>query len=178
MHLHKVMQNIIFLCSILGGIYQLVEHTVQVSQCHVCFSFSHNIPLNNCFLSIIKSHLYVINYNTRFKVNESVCRVDFDEAWIRTFGDDSSFEQGPFPDITSVPNSPVKSFIRNVGRVSFAPALFYLCHLFFIAPFLTHLIIQSFFIEPFAVFPVSYLDNDIIVFDFELLGTRICARKE
>lgn len=33
------------------------------------------------------------------------------------------------------------------------------------------------FRKEFAVFPVSYLDEDTIVFDFELFGTRICARK-
>ena len=33
------------------------------------------------------------------------------------------------------------------------------------------------FRKEFAVFPVSYLDKDTIVFDFELFGTRICARK-
>jgi len=36
---------------------------------------------------------------------------------------------------------------------------------------------QYAFINEFAVFPVSYLDQNTIVFDFELLGTRICARK-
>lgn len=36
---------------------------------------------------------------------------------------------------------------------------------------------QLFFIEQFSVFPVSFLDDNLIVFDFELLGTRICARK-
>lgn len=86
------------------------------------------------------------------KVNDQVCRVDFDEAWMKAFDDENSFEQGPFPDIASVPDSISKSVIRNVGK--------------------------ALFIEPFAVFPVSYLDDEIIVFDFELLGTRICARKE
>jgi len=33
------------------------------------------------------------------------------------------------------------------------------------------------FRKEFAVFPVSYLDEDTIVFDFELFGTRICARR-
>ena len=86
------------------------------------------------------------------KVNDDVCRVDFDEAWLRTFDNDDSFEEGPYPEITSVPDSISKTLIRNIGR--------------------------ALFIEPFAVFPVSYLDNELIVFDFELLGTRICARKE
>lgn len=85
------------------------------------------------------------------KVNNEVCRVDFDEAWIRTF-DDDAFEQGPYPNIESVPDGIAKTLIRNIGK--------------------------ALFIEPFAVFPVSYLDNELIVFDFELLGTRICARKQ
>lgn len=85
-------------------------------------------------------------------VNNDVCRVDFDEAWLRLFEDQVSSDEGPYNNITDVPNSTWKSFIRNMGRASF--------------------------IEPFAVFPVSYLDNDLIVFDFKLLGTRICARKE
>ena len=85
-------------------------------------------------------------------MNDDVCRVDFDEAWLRTFDNDDSFEEGPYPDITSVPDSISKTLIRKIGR--------------------------ALFIEPFAVFPVSYLDNELIVFDFELLGTRICARKE
>ena len=84
-------------------------------------------------------------------VNDNVCRVDFDEAWYRPFNHDS-FADGPYPTIDSVPKSLSKSIIRQVGT--------------------------ALFIEPFAVFPVSYLDNEVIVFDFELLGTRICARKE
>eukprot|EP00956_Cyclotella_meneghiniana_P000403 scaffold473_cov112-Cyclotella_meneghiniana.AAC.1 len=81
----------------------------------------------------------------------SHARVDFDEAWWRQF-DDDSFLDGPYPTIESVPESLSKNIVRQLGR--------------------------ALFIEPFAVFPVSYLDNEIIVFDFELLGTRICARKE
>ena len=36
---------------------------------------------------------------------------------------------------------------------------------------------RFFFVDSVSVFPVAYLDADTIVFDFELLGTRICARK-
>ena len=36
---------------------------------------------------------------------------------------------------------------------------------------------QLFFIHQISVFPISFLDENLIVFDFELLGTRICARK-
>lgn len=34
-----------------------------------------------------------------------------------------------------------------------------------------------FFIPQVSVFPVSFLDDNLIVFDFQLFGTRICARK-
>lgn len=84
-------------------------------------------------------------------MNDTVCRVDFDEAWYRPFNDDF-FLDGPYPTVNDVPESLTKKIIRQVGK--------------------------ALFIEPFAVFPVSYLDNELIVFDFELLGTRICARKE
>ena len=70
---------------------------------------------------------------------------------MRSFDPESS-DRGPYPEIGSVPDSVSKFLIRNIGR--------------------------ALFIEPFAVFPVTYLDDDLIVFDFELLGTRICARKE
>lgn len=106
----------------------------------------YNFPLLNL-------HGYLSASGTYGSVNENVSRVDFDEAWIRTFDEDSiALEQGPYSDIETVPDSISKTLIRNIGR--------------------------SFFIEPFAVFPVSFLDDNLIVFDFELLGTRICARKE
>lgn len=88
-------------------------------------------------------------------MNNAVCRVDFDEAWVRSFdgeSESSSPDRGPYPDIASVPDSMSKSIIRRVGR--------------------------ALFIEPFATFPVSYLDDELIVFEFELLGTRVCARRE
>jgi len=37
---------------------------------------------------------------------------------------------------------------------------------------------QALFVRPVSVFPVSFLDIDLCVFDFALLGTRICARKQ
>ncbi|KAL3797423.1 hypothetical protein HJC23_010549 [Cyclotella cryptica] len=84
-------------------------------------------------------------------VNDHVCRVDFNEAWVRSF-DNDSFVSGPYPDIDSVPASLWKELIRKIGN--------------------------AMFIEPFAVFPIAYLDSELIIFDFELFGTRICARKE
>ena len=84
--------------------------------------------------------------------NDTICRVNFNEAWIRSFIDNqSSINIGPYQTIDNVPDSIIKSAIRNIGRLLF--------------------------VEAVAVFPVSYLDEEFIVFDFELLGTRICARK-
>jgi len=57
----------------------------------------------------------------------------------------------PYPTIESVPSSLTKEIIDTLGRL--------------------------FFIDVVSIFPVSYLDNDLIVFDFDLLGTRICASK-
>ena len=116
----------------------------------ICLNYcmnSHSVPV-----SYLLNRYSLLLKSCKPKVNDDVCRVDFDEAWLRTFDNDDSFEEGPYPDVTSVPDSISKTLIRNIGR--------------------------ALFIEPFAVFPVSYLDNELIVFDFELLGTRICARKE
>jgi hypothetical protein len=84
---------------------------------------------------------------------DQVCRVDFDKAWIklirRTDEDDAFLE--PYSDLESVPPSPVKTVINQLGKL--------------------------FFIDSVSAFPVSYLDKDTIIFVFELLGTQICARK-
>lgn len=85
-------------------------------------------------------------------VDENVCRVDFDKAWIKPF--DSSIVDGneePYQSLDKVPDGPVKEVINAVGK--------------------------ALFIEQFSVFPISYLDDNLIVFDFPLLGTRICALK-
>lgn len=120
--------------------YDLKEDGTMISHA------KYNFPLLNL-------HGYLSASGTYGSVNDRVSRVDFDEAWMRSFDDDSSAqEQGPYSDMENVPDSISKTLIRNIGR--------------------------SFFIESFAVFPVSFLDDDLIVFDFELLGTRICARKE
>lgn len=94
---------------------------------------------------------YLSVSGTFSSVNEEVCRVDFDRAWVRRrFRDSDVDDVGPFPAIETVPNSFSKSVIDTVGR--------------------------ALFLEEFSVFPVSFLDEELIVFDFELLGTRICAR--
>jgi carboxymethylenebutenolidase len=100
-----------------------------------------NFPFFKGFLSVSGSFS---------SVNNQVCRVDFDEAWVKATRFDANDE--PYPNIQSVPDSVLKSLIRTLGKAAF--------------------------IEAFAVFPISFLDSEMIVFDFELLGTRICARKE
>jgi len=92
---------------------------------------------------------------------EGVCRVDFDEAWVKQSASPNGLDHDsesrdedqdePYNSIADVPDSAVKEAIRTIGR--------------------------ALFIKEFSVFPVSFLDDDLIVFDFELLGTRICARK-
>jgi hypothetical protein len=81
------------------------------------------------------------------------CRVDFDKAWVTLNDDDDEDDKNgqPYKDLDSVPSSIAKDVINTLGKF--------------------------FFIDSVSVFPVSYLDNDTIVFDFELLGTRIVARK-
>ena len=79
--------------------------------------------------------------------NRDTCRVDFDKTWVK-FGEESS---APYNDLESVPPSAVKRIIQSIGKLLFIPQV--------------------------SVFPVSYLDNELVVFDFELIGTRICARK-
>jgi hypothetical protein len=80
--------------------------------------------------------------------DDSVCYVDFNKAWVsRNISDDDS----PLASLEDVPNSLSKSIIQTLGQLGFVRAI--------------------------SVFPVSYLDDDTIVFNFDLLGTRICARK-
>lgn len=132
--------------TIMAGLFQ-GEFSVQYDLRKDGTTTSHaryKFPLFNLFGYLSVSGTYG-------SVNNQVCRVDFNEAWIRTC-DNDSFEQEPYPDIESVPDSIAKSLIRNIGK--------------------------ALFIEPFAVFPVSHLCDELIVFDFEVLGTRICARKE
>ena len=94
-----------------------------------------------------KVHLSVSG--TYDTVNDCVCRVEWSDAWIRVV--DESEQDESYPQISSVPDSAWKTVITRIGRLLF--------------------------IRPFSVFPVSFLDHDLTVFDFELLGTRICARK-
>lgn len=95
---------------------------------------------------------YLSVSGTYGSVDNRVSRVDFDTAWIKPFVGKSSDEiDGPYESLEDVPASPVKDIINSIGK--------------------------TMFIDAVAIFPVSFLDDDTIVFDFELLGTRICAKK-
>jgi hypothetical protein len=85
-------------------------------------------------------------------------RVDFDKAWIKALPSSSSsstaaatLSDAPYNSLETVPDSFLKTVINEIGKRAF--------------------------IESVAVFPVSFLDDDTIVFEFEFLGTKICARK-
>ena len=85
---------------------------------------------------------------------DRVCRVDFDKAWIKwnnNNNDDDDDNDKPYPSLEAVPDSLEKNIIQTIGKLLF--------------------------IDSVSVFPVAYLDEELIVFDFELLKTRICARK-
>ena len=92
---------------------------------------------------------YLSVSGTYGSVDNIVSRVDFDTAWVKPFVGKSS--DGPYESLEDVPASPVKDIINSIGK--------------------------AMFIDAVAIFPVSFLDDDTIVFDFELLGTRICAKK-
>ena len=80
-----------------------------------------------------------------------VCRVDFNQAWVKPLmnksedqshgqGQNQNQNQGPYGTLDEVPNGTVKNIIDEVGK--------------------------KMFIESVAVFPVSFLDDDLIVFEF------------
>lgn len=92
---------------------------------------------------------YLSVSGTYGSVDDTTCRVDFNEAWVKQLHKGTT--DGPYASIDDVPESVAKTIIRRLGR--------------------------AFFFDGVSVFPVSFLDDDLIVFDFELLGTRITARK-
>ena len=92
---------------------------------------------------------YLSVSGTYGSVDDTTCRVYFDEAWVKQLEESTTDE--PYASIDDVPESLAKTIIRRLGR--------------------------TFFFDAVSVFPVSFLDDDLIVFDFELLGTRITARK-
>ena len=95
---------------------------------------------------------YLSVSGTYGSVDDIVSRVDFDEAWVKPLiGESKELDDGPYADLNEVPSGLVKDVINRIGKLAFVDAV--------------------------AVFPVSFLDDDMIVFDFDLLGTRICAKK-
>lgn len=100
---------------------------------------------------------YLSVSGTYSSVDENVSRVDFDKAWVKPMlfsneNENENEKEEPYEALNDVPDGPIKEFINSVG--------------------------QTFFIEQFSVFPISFLDDNMIVFDFPLLGTRICAMKQ
>lgn len=86
-------------------------------------------------------------------VDKNTSRVDFDQAWIKTLHPSASNKNNqPYPTLDQVPDGKIKHLINSIGK--------------------------TLFIEQFSVFPISFLDENLIVFDFPLLGTRICALKK
>jgi hypothetical protein len=99
-----------------------------------------------------QSCIYLSVSGTYGSQSEYVCRVDFDEAWIKAIRiSDGDVEDAPYSKIEEVPDSLWKTVIRRLGRL--------------------------FFVKDVSIFPISYMDEDMIVFDFELLGTRIVSIK-
>jgi len=85
-------------------------------------------------------------------VDETSSRVDFNKIWFKPLIGPNKDDLEPYSSLEEVPDGKVKYAINEIGK--------------------------SFFIDAVSVFPVSFLDENLIVFDFELLGTRICAMKQ
>ena len=84
-------------------------------------------------------------------VSNTYSRVDFNKAWIKRLSTTQTTGELPYDSLDAVPDSFLKTAINEIGKRAF--------------------------IESVAVFPVSFLDDDTIVFEFEFLGTKICAHK-
>ena len=94
--------------------------------------------------------LYLSVSGTFGSVDERNCKVQWDRAWFKVV-DSKNAEDEPYATFEDVPDSMLKNLISFIGNLMF--------------------------IEAVSIFPISFLSNELIVFDFELLGTRICARK-
>jgi hypothetical protein len=106
-------------------------------------------------IPILNKSLWLSVSGTYSSQDEDITsRVDFDKVWIKwnNNGNDANAENDkPYPTLDSVPDSIEKTLIQSVG--------------------------STLFIDAVSIFPVLYLDTDLTVFNFDLLGTRICARK-
>ncbi len=99
------------------------------------------------YLSVSGTYGSVANDST-----DTYSCVDFDKAWIKALPSSASAStESPYDSLEAVPDSFLKTAINEIGKRAF--------------------------IESVAVFPVSFLDDDTIVFEFEFLGTKICAHK-
>jgi len=98
----------------------------------------------------LKSIFLSVN-GTYSSLSENDCLVEWNEAWIKIIDKSCDDEDKPFVSLSHVPDSIWKTAINNIG--------------------------QFLFIRPFSLFPVSFLSPDLTVFNFDLFGTRICARK-
>ena len=94
--------------------------------------------------------VYLSVSGTYGTVSDTVCTVNWTDAWVKLIRDHDNTD-APYAQISEVPDSLTKAIITNTARLLF--------------------------IKPFSIFPVSFLSHDLTVFDFALLGTRICARK-
>merc|ERR1712238_80628 len=121
------------------------------------------------YLSVSGTYRSVVSSSSQNNKNknEYYSKVNFDQAWMKPIhndnvlagtqqqqqnGIDTSSRSHPYETYEEVPSSWSKTLINAVGK--------------------------RFFVDEVAIFPVQFLDADTIVFDFELLGTQICAHKE
>merc|ERR1712238_282817 len=115
------------------------------------------------YLSVSGTYRSVVSSSSQNNKNknEYSSKVNFDQAWMKPIHNDNVLlgkqqqQEGsttnPYDTYEEVPSSWSKTLINAVGK--------------------------RFFVDDVAIFPVQFLDADTIVFDFELLGTQICAHK-
>merc|ERR1712238_567900 len=118
------------------------------------------------YLSVSGTYRSVVSSSSQNNKNknEYYSKVNFDQAWMKPVHNDNvllgkqqqqqredSSTTNPYDTYEEVPSSWSKTLINAVGK--------------------------RFFVDDVAIFPVQFLDADTIVFDFELLGTKICAHK-
>jgi hypothetical protein len=89
--------------------------------------------------------------NEAATAREYYSKVDFNKAWIKPISQSQSQEE-PYESLNDVPDSIIKTIINEIGKRAF--------------------------VESVAIFPVSFLDSNMIVFEFQLFGTKICAYKQ
>jgi len=145
-----------------------VEYQLDADQTMVSHAYYHNFPfgigsgylsVSGTYGSIVHNNNPTTNNNKNKDADTAVTsptyysKVNFDKAWIKRLPAAAAGDAAPQPYATldDVPESFVKTLINGIG--------------------------QRAFIDDVAIFPVSFLDTDTVVFDFEAFGTKICARK-